>query len=138
LTKISLPLPYSSQARIIRKQGLKIYIVKPLRLSERPYKLKTRIFEYFSPGTSKREGEEFRYPECRRSVEDDPIGEVEWHKPRLADVHEDSYDNMGLRKRSSPCASNSPSKARVLVPWGVISYKTGVVSHLNDPRKHPP
>jgi len=43
---------YSSQARIIRKQGLKIYMVKPLRLSERPYKLKTRIFEYFFPGTS--------------------------------------------------------------------------------------
>jgi len=32
---------YSSQARIIRKQGLKIYMVKPLQLSERPYKLKT-------------------------------------------------------------------------------------------------
>jgi len=43
---------YSSQARIIRKQGLKIYMVKPLRLSERPYKLKIRIFEYFFPGTS--------------------------------------------------------------------------------------
>jgi len=27
-------------------------MVKPLRLSERPYKLKTRIFEYFFPRTS--------------------------------------------------------------------------------------
>jgi len=29
-------------------------MVKPLLLSERPYKLKTRIFEYFFPGTSTR------------------------------------------------------------------------------------
>ena len=49
---------YSSQARIIRKQELKIYMVKPLRLSERPYKLKTPIFEYFFPGTSTEQGSE--------------------------------------------------------------------------------
>jgi len=45
-------MPYLSQARITQKQELKIYIVKPLLLCERPFKLKTRIFEYFFPGTS--------------------------------------------------------------------------------------
>jgi len=38
-----------SQARIIRKQGLKIYMVNPLLSSERPYKLKTRIFRILLP-----------------------------------------------------------------------------------------
>jgi len=52
----SIPVRYSLQARSIRKQGQgrdpRKYMVRNQFVSERPYKLAVRIFEYFLPGTS--------------------------------------------------------------------------------------
>lgn len=49
---LSLALLALARAGIIRKQGLKEYLVKRLGLSERPSEPKARIFEYLFRGTN--------------------------------------------------------------------------------------